>query len=119
MNFQKYIICEFIAAGQHLAHSCKEWIFLCVGSLPYGITDCGVQKLLVPKSCLHPVYYKSQDLRACKDIENERFCNKLPYVPLHKQDILKLVTCGNVSSSKIPQNYAKIQFLKIFFLTTC
>ena len=79
MNFQKYIICEFIAAGQHLAHSCKEWIFLCVGSLPYGITDCGVQKLLVPKSCLHPVYYKSQDLRACKDIENERFCNKLSY----------------------------------------
>ena len=58
MNFQKYIICEFIAAGQHLAHSCKEWIFLCVGSLPYGITDCGVQKLSVPKSRLHPVYYK-------------------------------------------------------------
>ena len=79
MNFQKYIICEFIAAGQHLAHSCKEWIFLCVGSLPYGITDCGVQKFSVPKSrsslCIKTT---NKGPRACKDIENESFSNKLP-----------------------------------------
>ena len=83
MNFQKYIICEFIAAGQHLAHSCKEWIFFCVGSLPYGITDCGVQKFSVPKSCSSLcietlIETTIKGPRACKDIENERFWNKLP-----------------------------------------
>ena len=79
--------------------------FCVVGSLPFGITDCGVLNFSATKSCSHPVCYIPQDPRACKDIENERFCNEL--------------VCGKVSSNKILQNYAKIQFLKIFFLTTC